>query len=90
MADERRGEPASKAGKAKRSYAEDKKKGFTAGMTMTTGPVITREIPTKKYSRLGLGRTAEGRKPRKRNVPFERGSIGLRKKSRSSSRKSGR
>ncbi len=47
----------------------------------------------KKISPLGLGRTKEGRKPRSPKVPFERGRISLkpiRKKTRKSSRESGR
>ncbi len=41
----------------------------------------------KRYPRLGLGRGklgGPGMKPRKEGVPFERGSIGLRKKTRTS------
>jgi len=44
----------------------------------------------KRLSHIGLGRTKKGRTPRSPGVPFERGSMGLRKKTRSSSRKSGR
>jgi len=50
--------------------------------------IIPKEFKAKKrLSYIGLGRTKKGRTPRSPGVPFERGSIGLRKKSRKSSRK---
>ncbi len=38
----------------------------------------------KRFSYIGLGRTKKGRTPKSPGVPFERGSIGLRKKTRTS------
>jgi len=80
---------------AKRRATTDLPHGTSITSMMFRGKEIIpkkfmkREL-VKKFSPLGLGRTKEGRKTRKQGVPFERGSIGLRKKTRKPTRNSGR
>jgi len=77
---------------AKRRAKTDLPHGSYSKLEMFRGKeIIPKEFKAKKrLSFIGLGRTKKGRTPRSPGVPFERGSMGLRKKTRSSSRKSGR
>lgn len=93
-------------GQAKRAAKKTAKRRATTdlphGTSITSMMFRSKEIIPKKFmkrdlvkkiSPLGLGRTKEGRKPRNPKVPFERGRISLkplRKKTRKSSRESGR
>jgi hypothetical protein len=60
--------------------------------TITTTPITKEQfrgsVKLKRFSHIGLGRTKEGRTPKSPGVPFERGSIGLRKKAREKTRTS--